>query len=213
MFVLLAVDVLQGNEWDSFFPSLFICLNLAISNVLPYHTTTSTSGHNDQYCDLSTLVVLRSRLKNANWSTVGAVVRVLRNTLKYLKEEDDEKLLETYTDNITCFVLDVPWEAMEEIQVDHGFDAQESYFTETQILFLGNFVQLICSLVEQSCSKVGAKDKHHPFPCVIIGFVPRLFKLCLGKQRYRANLSISLYFRHKLLVHTPKSNCTFRCIP
>ncbi|XP_065874648.1 uncharacterized protein [Euphorbia lathyris] len=192
-----------AKEWDSFISSLFICLKLAISNVLPCSLATSR----DQKGDSSSLVVLRARLKNANWSTVGAIVRVLRCTLKYLKQEGDDQLLETFTDCVSSFLLDVPWDVMEEIQVDHGSDAKESSslnscFTETKFVFLGNFIQFLCSLVEQSCpleAKVGAQD-NHSFPCVIVGFVPRILRLFLGKQGNCANLSISLYFRHKLLM-------------
>ncbi|WCJ31047.1 hypothetical protein M5689_012563 [Euphorbia peplus] len=208
--ILVAVSVFvaqSGKEWDSFIHSLFIGLKLAISNVLCYSLATSTNEPSDRKYDSSTLVVLRSGLKNASWSTVGEIVRVLRCILKYLKQEGDDQLLETCMDCLVSFLLDVPWDVMEENQVGHRSDAKESiswnsHFTETKFVFLGNFIQLLCSMVEQNCSleaSVGAHD-NHSFPCVIVGFVPRLLRLLLGKQGNGANLSISLYFRHKLLM-------------
>ncbi|XP_060675020.1 uncharacterized protein LOC107424715 isoform X3 [Ziziphus jujuba] len=69
-------------------------------------------------------------------------------------------------------------------------------------VFLGNFTQFLCSLVEQSYAVEAAGDsaKKRPDLQIIINFVPKLLNWCLGKQGDCVNTCILLYFRHKLLV-------------
>ncbi|XP_015576743.1 uncharacterized protein LOC8267269 isoform X3 [Ricinus communis] len=207
----------SGSEWNSFIHSLFICLELAISNVLSHTLPPSTNGAGYSKYDSSSFVVLKSRLVNANWSAAAAIIRVLRNILKYLKQEADDELREAYFGSVHSFLSNVPCDFMDEIQVSQSSetkesDAQNNHFMDAlflknvgeqqkKIVFLGNFIQLLCSLVEQSCDvevKVGSQD-HHPVLCLITSFVPKVVSCCLGGQGNCVSASVSQYFRHKLL--------------
>ncbi|XP_025013705.1 uncharacterized protein LOC8267269 isoform X2 [Ricinus communis] len=208
----------SGSEWNSFIHSLFICLELAISNVLSHTLPPSTNGAGYSKYDSSSFVVLKSRLVNANWSAAAAIIRVLRNILKYLKQEADDELREAYFGSVHSFLSNVPCDFMDEIQVSQSSetkesDAQNNHFMDAlflknvgeqqkKIVFLGNFIQLLCSLVEQSCDvevKVGSQD-HHPVLCLITSFVPKVVSCCLGGQGNCVSASVSQYFRHKLLM-------------
>ncbi|KAJ9170765.1 hypothetical protein P3X46_018845 [Hevea brasiliensis] len=208
----------SGKEWDSFIHSLFICLELAIANMLSHFLAPSKNGAGDSSYDSSSFFLLKSRLENANWSTAATIIRVLRKTLKYLKQEDDDHLCEMYLDSASSFLSDVPWDFMDEIQIGQSSDAKEndsqnSHFIDAlfvrksgekdaRVVFLGNFIQFLCSLVEQSCAvepKVDSYD-HHPVLCIIISFVPKLLSWCLGKHENFLKMSVSQYFRHKLLM-------------
>ncbi|XP_037491432.1 uncharacterized protein LOC105639968 isoform X2 [Jatropha curcas] len=207
----------SASEWESFIHSMFICMELAISNVSSHSLAASTNGARDSNCDSSSFVVLKSRLQNANWSTAATIIRVLRNTSKYLKQEDDNQLHKTFLDSVSSFLLNVPWDFMDQIQVGQsggtkGSNSGNSHFVrtifrnvdqkETEVVFLGNFIQFLCSLVEQSCAvetEIGSQHDH-PVLCIIISSVPKLFCWCLGEQRNCAEMPISQYFRHKLLM-------------
>lgn len=209
---------LSGSGWDSLIHSLCTCLELAIANVLFCSWEPSRTGVEDSNCDFSSYVVLKSSLKSGDWSTAAGMVRVLRNILKHLKQECDDQLLEVYVGSVSSFLSNVPWESMDEIHVDQicytwDGDPQNccskdaSVFRcfgakEPKVLFLGNFIQLLCSLVEQSGAvetEVGSQVQH-PVLSMVISLVPKLAHWCLSKQGKSVMLPVSQYFRHKLLM-------------
>jgi hypothetical protein len=157
-------------------------------------------------------------LKGGDWSTAVGIVRVLRNILKHLKQECDDQLLEVYLGSVSSFLSNVPWESMDEIHVDQSCDAWDgdpqnccskdaSVFRsfgakEPKVLFLGIFIQFLCSLVEQSSAvetEVGSQVQY-PVLSMVISLVPKLACWCLCKKGKSVKLSVSQYFRHKLLV-------------
>ncbi|XP_021633188.1 uncharacterized protein LOC110630150 isoform X3 [Manihot esculenta] len=208
----------SGSEWDSFIHLLVACLKSAIANMLSLSLASSTSAAGDSSSYSSSFSLLKSRPENSNWSTAAAIIRVLRKTLKYLKQEDDDHLCEMYLDSVSSFLSDVPWDLMHEIQNGQSNDAKESdsqnsHFIdasfvrndgeETRVVFLGNFIQFLCSLIEQSCaveSKGDSHHEHHPVHCMSISFVPKLLVWCLGEHGNFLKTSVSHYFRHKLLM-------------
>lgn len=167
------------------------------------------TGANDLCSSSSSLIlVLKPKLKNADWSVAAGVVRALRDILKYLKSENDDELVEVFIEAVNCVLSTVPWNLLHEIHVSPNADAQKSSRADVlfqRSLFLGNLIQFLCSLVEQGGgveAAGGSVDKHHPVFSTIINLVPKLLSWCLGEQAdcVSSNNCISLYFKHKLLV-------------
>lgn len=209
---------LSGSGWDSFIHSLSTCLELAIANVFLCSWEPSRTEVEDSNCDFSSYEVLKSSLKGGDSSTAAGIVRVLRNILKHLKQECDDQLLEVYLGSVSSFLSNVPWESMDEIHVDQSCDAWDgdpqnccskdaSVFRsfgakEPKVLFLGIFIQFLCSLVEQSSAvetEVGSQVQY-PVLSMVISLVPKLACWCLCKKGKSVKLSVSQYFRHKLLM-------------
>lgn len=184
-------------------------MDLAITVAISCSTSPSTTGANDFCSSSSSLsLVLKPKLKNADWSVAAGVVRVLRDILKYLKSENDDELVEVFIEAVNCFLSTVPWNLLHEFHVGPNADAQKSSRADVlfqRSLFLGNLVQFLCSLVEQGGAVEaagGSGDNHHPVFSTIINLVPRLLSWCLGEQAdcVSSNNCISQYFKHKLLV-------------
>lgn len=203
------------SDWDGFINLLCVCLELAITNALSDPSAPSSSEAED--CNSDSLKfedVIKPRLKNANWCTVAGIIRVLRNILKYLKREDDDQLLEVYLNCVDSCLSNVHWDLFDEVHVGQNGGTQKRFcadalflrnisgLQEPSIIFLGNFLQLLCSLVDESnfLEAAGGCIDKHPIRNKIINFVPKVLNWCLGKEGEYVNTCISQYFRHKLLV-------------
>ncbi|XP_043711668.1 uncharacterized protein LOC122660427 isoform X2 [Telopea speciosissima] len=192
-----------GSKWSGFLYLLCVCLDVAISNNLSSLTVSSTSRATDSECNaLSFISILHSRLVNANWHTVAGLFRVLRNIMKYLKQNNDGDLLKIYMDSIS----NVCWELLSEIHVGQTNEVQINSTgvallhrnvcsPESRFLFLGGLLQLFCSLVEQNdlVESKGVLDK-------IVCLVPKLLNLCFYKQGDFNNSRFHQYMRHKMLM-------------
>lgn len=184
---------------------LCVCLELALSNTLSYSLPHLTTGAEELSYDITSSVVsMRPMLANANWFTVSSIIRVLRDILKYLKQEYDVQLLAAYLDCVNSCLTNIPWDLLNEIFVDPNGDAQRDSGKDSLIIFLGNLFQFFCSLVEQSglAEAAGGSPVRHPIVQKISNLVPQILRWCLGNQGDRNNLCISPYFTHKLLVYT-----------
>ena len=69
---------------------LCVCFEVAIGNFLSSSLALQTAGNEISTEKSSFVVFVKPRLKNANWSAVAGIIRVLRNILKYLKQEYDD---------------------------------------------------------------------------------------------------------------------------
>ncbi|KAM4118014.1 hypothetical protein ACB094_02G168600 [Castanea mollissima] len=203
------------TNWDGFIHLVCVCLELAINNTLSYPSAPSSSEAEDFNSDSSKFDdVIRPRLTNANWCTVAGIIRVLRNILKYLKREDDDQLLEVYLNSVDSCLSNVHWDLFEEVHVGQNSVTQKNFCAdalffrsisgchEPSIIFLGNFLQLLCSLVDESdfVEAAGGCIDKHPIRYKIINLVPKVLYWCLGKEGDYVDTCISQYFRHKLLV-------------
>lgn len=184
-------------------------MDLAITVAIQCTSSHLTTEADDHHSGSSSLVlVLKRKLENADWSVAAGVVRVLHDIRKYLKTEDDDVLVELFFDNVNSVLSTVPWNLLQGIHVGPNLVAQKSSGADVlfqRSLFLGNLVQFLCSLAEQSGSMEaasGSVDRHHPIISTIINLVPKLLCSCLGEQADCVNFNkcISQYFRHKLLV-------------
>ncbi|XP_057951367.1 uncharacterized protein LOC131146073 isoform X2 [Malania oleifera] len=212
-FVRHLTDVLQGSKLGELICLLCISMERAISNTLSDSSTPSTIGAEVLGSDSSNcIIILNSRLKNSSWLTAAGVVQVLRNILKSLKQEDDDQYLKTYLNSLTSCLSSTCWDLLN-IPIDLNGAAERVYKAdalhptnigqqESVIVFLGNLVQLFCSLVEQSgliVAACGSQEENFVL-CKIISLVPKLLYWCLGKQGGLNNSCISQYFRHKILM-------------
>ncbi|KAL5821563.1 hypothetical protein ACOSQ3_023445 [Xanthoceras sorbifolium] len=201
----------SGSNWELFIHSLCLCTELAVNNILSLFSAPLRAESGNSCFDLSSFVpVIRPRLKNAGWSTLAGIIRVLRNILKCLKQEYDneDSLAEVYLDSVHSCLSNVHWDSMDVIYGTWkscsavALDVRSVDQEESRIVFLGNFIQLLCSLVELSSCVDDADcslDKH-PILCIITNLVPKLLCWCLGQEGEHVKASISQYFRHKLLV-------------
>ncbi|XVF17754.1 hypothetical protein REPUB_Repub10bG0150900 [Reevesia pubescens] len=188
----------SGKNWELLIRSLCICFKLSISNISSCSFEPSITGFGGSDSDLLSLVVLfKPKLKNASLFTVAGVIRILRNILKFLKEECDDEVVQVFLSSISVCILNLPWDSMDEIFGGNGGEKDE-----LRTVFLGNFVQFLCSLVEQFSYLEGLDDSldKHVILSKIINLVPKLLYWSLGKKGKCVNTCISRYFRHKLLV-------------
>jgi hypothetical protein len=189
-------------------------VELAMANTLSYSSAPSITGVEDSSSDSSNFyAVLKPRLQNTNWSTVAGIIRVLRNILKYLKQDYDENL-EVYLDSVDSCLSNVRWDLLDEncdgqhsgsqksFSADASFLRNTSVLQEPCVMFLGTFLQLLCSLVGESdfVEATGVSIDKHPIHLKIVNLVPKVLYWCLGKQGDCVETCISQYFRHKLLV-------------
>ncbi|KAG6725009.1 hypothetical protein I3842_02G012600 [Carya illinoinensis] len=201
------------GEWDRFIHFLCVCMELAIANALSYPSVTSTTEAEDSNHDsLNLYAAVNPRLKKADLSTVAGIIQVLRNILKYLKQDADDHLLEMFLDSVDSCLSNVRWDLLDEIYegrnrgTQKSSSADASYLRninglEPRVMFLGMFLQLLCSLVDQLDFMEAASvsiDKH-PIHLKIVNLVPKFLHWCLGKQGEYADACIPRYFRHKLL--------------
>ncbi|MBA0846146.1 hypothetical protein Goarm_023287, partial [Gossypium armourianum] len=186
------------KTWEFFIHSLSICLELSISNISSCSFEPSITGAGGSGSDLLNLVGLfKPKLKNTSLFTVAGIIRTLRNILKFLKEECDDELVLVLLNSISFFISNVPWDSMDEIFGGNGGEDDER-----NALFLGNFIQLLSSFVDQISFAEGLDDSldKNVILSKIINLVPKLLYWSLRKEGKRVNTCISRYFSHKLLV-------------
>ncbi|XP_028117135.1 uncharacterized protein LOC114314830 isoform X6 [Camellia sinensis] len=192
--------------------SLCVCLELLISNALLHSLVrASTKALVSKHDSSGVIIALKSKLKNANWSSVACIIRVLRNILKRLKQDIDDQLLKVYLNSISYCLASVPWDSMDEVHVGQNGDAvrkfsEDAFRTkavelESRIVFRGTLVQLFCSLLNQSgwMEAAGGALNKHPVICEISNLIPRLLAWCLCDGDSN-NMCMSVYFRHKMLM-------------
>ncbi|GER35691.1 pentatricopeptide (PPR) repeat-containing protein [Striga asiatica] len=179
---LLASD----SCWDDFMQSLCLCLEGEISKSL-----------------LDT--------KSASWPVMASIFRVLRNILKFIKQDCDNKLVEAHLVSIISLLLNLPWNVLREAYFEHKFETLEGSSRDASVLqkevvkskeitiFFGNLIQFLCSLV----SHISSLDDGVGFPtvmCRTIDLVPKLTMWCNTELQNSLHVRISHYFRHKVLI-------------
>ncbi|XP_022751310.1 uncharacterized protein LOC111300007 isoform X2 [Durio zibethinus] len=187
-----------GKSWEFLIHSLCICFEFSISNISSCSFEPAITGVGDSDSGLLSLAdLLKPKLKNASFLTAAGIIRILRNILKFLKEECDDELVQVFLDSVSFCISNVPWDSMDEFFGGNGGEKDE-----LRTVFLGNFIQFLCSLVEQFNFVEGLNDSldKHAILSKIINFVPKLLYWCLGKKGVCVNRCMSRYFRHKLLV-------------
>ncbi|KAG8384459.1 hypothetical protein BUALT_Bualt04G0120000 [Buddleja alternifolia] len=196
--------------WDDFMHLLCFCLELAICNSLASSSRAEALETRYPDYDPSISKLLKLKLKIANWFVVAAIFRILRNILKFLKQDYDDKIMKAYLDSVSSLISNLPLDILSEIYGGHSTDALKS--SDKDVLlhindvqpremteFFGNFIQFLCSLVAQSsCLEDG--DVFSSVIFKIINLVPKLIAWCHGEFQSAYHVRISHYFRHKVLM-------------
>lgn len=179
-------------------------MELVVTNALSFSSASSTAGLEISHCKSSSLLVVKPRLKNAGWSTLAEIVRVLRSILKCLNQDSeyDDNLAEVYLDSVYYSLSNMPWDSLDVIYNSQNSFSVDTLDEESRVMLLGNLIQLFCSMVEQcgSVDDTGRSQDKHPFFGLVTNLVPKLFYWCLSMQGQHVITRIRQYFRHKLLV-------------
>ncbi|XP_020880698.1 uncharacterized protein LOC9313815 [Arabidopsis lyrata subsp. lyrata] len=219
--------VQSGSQWDEFIRLLCECLRLAVIYSCPIPAVASETGFGIPDLRFLGSDVLKCKLEKASWSTVSDIFRILRNILKRLSQEEDEELLDVYLESVNSTLAKVPWSRVDTVfSHQHGsgernFQGQSGTLgstanSEEATVFLGNFVQFLCSMV-QHVRVVEDSDDSEPSHLILqktIKLVPDLIRWCQPKLKSQSGSCMSRYLGHKLLVLmirlTDKSNikCT-----
>ncbi|CAD5325401.1 unnamed protein product [Arabidopsis thaliana] len=197
----------SGSQWDEFIRLLCECLRLAVIYSCPIPAVASETGFGSlDQCFLGS-DVLKCKLENANWSTVSDIFRVLRNILKRLSQEDNEELFDVYLESVNSTLAKVPWCRLDTI-FSHQHGSGERNFqgqsgnSEEATVFLGSFVQFLCSMVQQ-VRVVEDSDDFEPSYLILqktIELIPDLLRWCQPKLKSQSGSCMSIYLGHKLLV-------------
>ncbi|XP_022149492.1 uncharacterized protein LOC111017910 isoform X2 [Momordica charantia] len=214
--VLAAISkfiILSGIYWDELVHSLCCCMELVLARIISSSAPAITGSENLD-CYLSTFSnILQPKLKSTNFSTASGILQVLRNTLKFLMQEQSD-LIGVFFDSVNSCLSKVPWNLLSKILTeqscdtvkvpsDHGLHYSNLHQRQrSKILFLGTFVQFLCSLAESSDFEeaAGGSSDTHPLLDKIINLIPSLFDWCLNNQVDHCDKCLSRYFSHKLLI-------------
>ncbi|KAJ1436533.1 Protein Line, C-terminal [Sesbania bispinosa] len=196
-----------GNNWDEFIHLLCCSLEMAFARML----LCSSEKCNFNSPDVN--VLMQYGLRNCDWSTVAGITRVLRVICKHLKVDYDDGLVKVYYDLVNSCLLKMPWDFLDEYwsggigSMKKGSSMNQLNLNnfsamEPGIKFIGTFLQLLCSLVDQNevvetrCNSV----YKHPLFVTVSNLIPRLVKWCLSKQEDSTGTHIVHYLKHKLLI-------------
>ncbi|CAM9003736.1 unnamed protein product [Rhodiola kirilowii] len=186
------------SDWETFVSSLSGCLELAMSN-----------NHGQESVSVSSTKAVKPNLGNVNWSIVSSIIQIYRRILKFLKQDYEEKHVQVCLKYICSWLSCAPWSSICDTHVDlsEGDGHSESYCNKVHgpklnLIFLGNLLQLFCSLADQGdCSEEAkSSELRCQVLCKIQKLVPLLSSWCLRNQRNGSSLPIYHYFKHKLLM-------------
>lgn len=189
------------------------CLHLEIIYICPIPAASYENGCRSPDLHLFGSDVLKCKLQKANWCTVSAIFRVLRNILKRLSQKENEELLDVYLESVNSTLAKVPWCRVDTIfSYQHGSGERNSQDyngtlgsianSEEVTVFLGNFVQFLCSLVQQ-VRFAEDSDGFGPTHLILqktIELVTDLLRWCQPKIESQSGSCMSRYLAHKLLV-------------
>ncbi|CAK9315225.1 unnamed protein product [Citrullus colocynthis] len=201
------------SDWHELVHSLCFGLDLVLASIIS-SPPPSINGSEHLDCYLSTLSnILLPKLKNANFSTVAGLLQVFRNTLKFLKQEQSD-LAGEFFDSVNSSLSKIPWNLLGRILTEKNCNTVEVQSYDDlhynnlhrrqglKFLFLGNFLQFLCSLAEPSDFEEASCGplKTHPLLDTVINLIPNLLDWCLNNQVDHFDRCLPRYFSHKLLI-------------
>ncbi|KAL1223906.1 hypothetical protein V5N11_007302 [Cardamine amara subsp. amara] len=171
-----------GSQWDDFIRLLCECLRLAVVYSCPIPDSEIGFG-------------------------------ILRNILKRLSQEENEELLDVYLESVNSTLAKIPWCRVDTLfSHQHGNGERNSQgqngtlggtpTSEEATVFLGNFVQFLCSVVQQ-VRFAEDNDGFEPTHLILqktIELIPDLLCWCQPKLESQSGSCMSRYLGHKLLV-------------
>nr|GMC67439.1 uncharacterized protein LOC109180318 [Ipomoea batatas] len=213
--ILVAISdfiVASGSSSDEFMQLLSL-LKLAAASSFPSSTGCIMAEAKNSCCNSAASVSpLSPHHKSAKWLTVAVIIQVLRRILKNLKQDADDHFFKLYLGVTNSFISNMPWDLLDQVFVSQtskalgdpiadGLLQFQPAKSKSAIMFLGNFIQLLCSLVEKGIPIEAVTDDldKHPLICEIRNILPRLLGWCLGNLQ-NSDVYISKYYKHKLLI-------------
>lgn len=193
---------------------LLSLLKLAAASPFPSSTGCLMAEAKSSCCNSAASVSpLNPHHKSAKWLTVAVITQALRRILKNLKQDADEHFFKLYLGLTNSFISKMPWDLLDEVFVSQtskalgdpiadGLLQFQPAKSNSAVMFLGNFIQLLCSLVEKSIpiEAVTNDSDKHSLICEISNILPRLLGWCLGNFQNSDNVYLCKYYKHKLLV-------------
>ncbi|CAN8254797.1 unnamed protein product [Cochlearia groenlandica] len=203
----------SGGQWEEFIRLLCDCLRLAVVYSCPIPVVSYPPLLNDTDVHYLGFDVLKGKLEKADWRTVSDIFRVLRNILKRLSQEENEELLDVYLESVNSTLAKVPWCRVDTVLSHHhssrernsqGHDVTLGSIADSDgvTVFLGNFIQFLCSVVQQACFSDDS-DAFGPSHLIFqktMELVPDLFRWCQPMLESQSGSCMSKYLGHKLLV-------------
>ncbi|KAK9165302.1 hypothetical protein Scep_000493 [Stephania cephalantha] len=196
--------VKSEGKCDRFLHLLSLCVEAAISNVLPSsHSATTDLERDSSGC----ILFMKQRMVNADLVTVDGLFQVMHLVLKHLKKDNAEESASVHIHSLISSVINIPWNLLDEIfemptneahvSCDvNAFLKGKSDYLMSRMLFLGTLLQLLCSLADQ-CVLIDT-DREAVLDN-IARLIPKLLSWCFAKQDPASN-GISQYLRHKILM-------------
>ncbi|XP_073065235.1 uncharacterized protein [Primulina eburnea] len=203
--------IASGSSWKIFMHLLCFFLELTISSTLSSSRKASALPTKISNYGLSIPNwLLTSKPESAKWYVVTAIIRVLRNILKYLKQDGGGKNMKVYLDSVGSLLLNVSWDFLSEIIVDCNAEALRGSDKDVSLhsklvhpremeMLCGNLLQFLCSFVDQ-IDEVDDGVRPSAHICQINDLVLKLVDCCHDKLQNLNHISILQYSRHKILM-------------
>ncbi|KZV47515.1 hypothetical protein F511_14587 [Dorcoceras hygrometricum] len=200
-----------GSSWETFMHLLCLSMELTIDTTLS--SSCKASALAKQLSNYGSSIpnwLLMSRPEIPKWKIVTAIIQVLRNILKYLKQDCDGKTMKTYLDSVCSLLLNVSWDFLSEIIVDCDAEALRGSDKDVSLhsklvhpremeMLCGNLLQFLCSFVDQ-IDHVDDVLRPSGDICQINDLVLELIDRCYIQLQSFNSFSIFQYSRHKILM-------------
>ncbi|XP_073141120.1 uncharacterized protein [Henckelia pumila] len=210
---LLAISkflIASGSSWETFMHMLCLFLELTINSTIPSsHKASALAKKISNYGSSIPNWLLMSEPESAQWYVVTAIFRVLRNILKYLKQDCAGRTMKTYLDCVGSMLLNISWDFLSEIVVDCNAEAVRGSYKDVSHsklvhpremeMLCGNLLQFLCSFVDQ-IDRLEDGVRPSTYICQINDVVLKIVDLCHVQLQNLNCVSIFQYSRHKILM-------------
>ncbi|XP_056696814.1 uncharacterized protein [Spinacia oleracea] len=183
-----------GGSWDEFIHLLCVCFELAMCNILRHLPQSLVTEADNSKSIVSNMKLV---LDNSTWNGIAEILRILRGIVKQLKGTDDDESVGVLLDSLSICLTKIPWDLLNGIHDSDVKVGGSSGEAAAKLLFMGNLVQLLCSVV----SVIGYEDSagsDHKLTILheTCDIIPRLLVWCHVEEWSH----ILQYFRHKILM-------------
>ncbi|KMT09381.1 hypothetical protein BVRB_6g134720 isoform A [Beta vulgaris subsp. vulgaris] len=185
----------HGGSWDLFIQMLCVCFEISMCNILRHVPQSLMIEAEGSKSIASNLILV---LNDTTWNGIAEIIRIIRGVVKSLKITNDAELARVLLDSLNTCLTKVPWDLLNGNHNDSSTEVRSSSEeTVLPILFLGNLVQLLCSIVGLIGFSDGDGSRYES--AILHGtcdLVPRLLVWCHSEEWSH----ILPYFRYKILM-------------
>ncbi|CAO2827963.1 unnamed protein product [Amaranthus hypochondriacus] len=183
-----------GDIWGRFIHLLCVCFMFAMGTILQHSPKSLIMEADVSKSILSNLILISY---TSTWNGIAGIIQVLRGIVKHLKDEDDA-FVGVLVNNLSNCLEKVSWDLVTGIDCDYSAKLGGPLVeAEAKILFFGNFVQLLCSVVGLIGVAQGVgSHRESAILSNVCKLIPRLLDWCICEEWNH----ILPYFRHKVLM-------------